>query len=70
MQLVVAEAPSAAAGAPSAAALPHVMVQSLVHLKPGMHQLFGIATGKLPETDLPSQQAGVALAEVLLLLLW
>ena len=68
MQLVVAEAPSAAAGAPSAAALPYALVQPLVHLEPGMRQLLGTATEKLPETALPSEQAGVALAEVLLLL--
>ncbi len=70
LQLVVAEEPlAAAAGAHSAAALPDALVQPLVHLKPGMQQLLGTATGKLSETGLPSEQAGVALAEVLLLLL-
>jgi len=68
MQLVVAEAPLAAAGAHSAAALPHALVQPLVHLDPGMRQLLETATRKLPETALPSEQAGVALVEMLLLL--
>ena len=71
LQLVVAEEPlAAAAGAHSAAALPDALVQPLVHLKPGMQQLLGTATGKLSETGLPSEQAGVALAEVLLRLSW
>jgi len=70
MQLVVAEAPWAAAGARFSAALRHALVQLLVHLAPGMQQLLGTAARKLPETDLPSKQAGVALAEVLLRLSW
>lgn len=67
LQLVVAEAPLAAAGGRSSAALPQAVVQPLVHLEPET-QLPGPVTEKLPETALPSEQVGVALVEMLLLL--
>ncbi|KAA6424752.1 MAG: hypothetical protein FRX49_05419 [Trebouxia sp. A1-2] len=57
VELEVVEAPLAAAGAESAAALLHALVQPLVHLDPGTQQLVGSATGKLLEMALPSEQA-------------